>query len=363
MQIVMFGVGLALLIIGAELLVRGASKLARSFGVPSLIVGLTVVAFGTSAPEFAVSVKSAVTGQGSMAVGNVVGSNIFNVLFILGLSALICPLIVSKQLIRFDVPVMISVSVLVFLLAWDNRLTRLDGGLLFGGLMLYTAFLIYHSREHSTRQDESPRPGRRLEKRFEMTSVVFMIGGLALLVVGSRLLVTSAVAFAAFLGVSELVIGLTIVAAGTSLPEVVTSIVASLRGERDIAVGNVVGSNLFNLLGVLGLSAMVAPAGIEVAPSVLSFDLPLMMAVAFACLPVFFTGGIISRWEGGLLLAYYVAYTVYLILMVSGHAVLPVFHAAMLYFVIPLTVVTLAVTVHQAFRGRQTSGGTSADGS
>ncbi|MDA0842280.1 MAG: calcium/sodium antiporter [Planctomycetota bacterium] len=355
MQIVLFVVGLALLIVGAELLVRGASKLARSFGIPSLIVGLTVVAFGTSAPEFAVSVKSALTGQSSIAVGNVVGSNIFSVLFILGLSALISPLVVSKQLIRFDVPLMIGASILVFLLAWDHRLTRLDGSLLFGGLILYTAFLIYHGRKHSNHEKPSQVPIQQLEKRSAITNVVFIIAGLVLLVIGSRLLVNSAVAFAQFFGVSELLIGLTIVAAGTSLPEVVTSIIASLRGERDIAVGNVVGSNLFNLLGVLGLSALVAPTAIDVAPSVLSFDLPLMISVAFACLPIFFTGGIISRWEGGLLFAYYFAYTAYLILMVTRHEALPVFHAGMMYFVIPLTVVTLTVTAAQAFRRKHKS--------
>ena len=210
MQIFLFVVGLALLIVGAELLVRDASKLARSFGVPYLIVGLTVVAFGTCAPEFAVSVKSAFTCQASIAVGNVVdsnivGSNVFNVLFILGLSGLICPLLVSKQLIRFDVPLMIGAAILVFLLAWDHRLTRLDGLLLFGGLILYTTFLIYLGRKHSNHEKSSQVLTQQLNKRSVMINVVFVFAGLLLFVIGSRFLFNSAVAFAQVLGVSELV--------------------------------------------------------------------------------------------------------------------------------------------------------------
>lgn len=350
MHILLFVVGLALLVFGAELLVRGASNLARSFGVSSLIIGLTVVAFGTSAPEFAVSLKSALAGQASIAVGNVIGSNIFNVLFILGISALICPLAVSSQLIRFDVPLMIGASFVAFFCAWDLRLTRIDGMLLFGCLIVYTAFLMYYSRKHANNEDPSSGLSGHQEERSTFTNIVFIVGGLVLLVLGSRLLVNSAVIFAQALGVSELIIGLTIVAAGTSLPELVTSIIASLRGERDIAVGNVVGSNLFNILGVLGLSSLISPAPIDVAPSVLWFDLPLMTAVAFACLPVFFTGGIISRWEGAVLFAYYIAYTMYLVLMVNRPEALPAFQTAMLYFVIPLTLATLVVSVMQAFR-------------
>lgn len=174
--------------------------------------------------------------------------------------------------------------------------------------------------------------------------------GLVLLVVGSKWLVDGAVTFARHLGVSELVVGLTIVAAGTSLPEVVTSIIAALRGERDIAVGNVVGSNLFNLMGVLGIASVVAPAGMAVTPAVISFDLPVMIAVAFACLPIFFTGGEISRGEGALLFGYYLAYTAYLVLAATNSSVLPVVKTAMLYFVLPLTLLTLLVTLRQARR-------------
>lgn len=179
--------------------------------------------------------------------------------------------------------------------------------------------------------------------------------GLVLLVLGSRWFVDSAVLFAQYIGVSELVIGLTIVAAGTSLPEVVTSVIAAVRGERDIAVGNVVGSNLFNLMGVLGLASIIAPSGIEVSDAAIRFDIPVMIAVSFACLPIFFTGGVISRQEGALLLGYYAAYTFYLILAGSHHDALPWFSAAMLFFVIPLTAITMILVVIREIRRRSKS--------
>jgi len=348
MTIVLFVAGLLFLIMGAELLVRGASRLAASWGIPPLIIGLTVVAFGTSAPEFAVSFQSALAGQATIAVGNVVGSNIFNILLILGLAALITPLVVSAQLIRFDVPLMIGGSLAVLALAWDGSFSRLDGLLLFAGLLLYLGILIYVGRQEGKASEMGPEVAQaelseeRKEERFAwVRNGLLVVAGLVLLVIGSNWLVDSAIIFAHFLGVSELIIGLTIVAAGTSLPEVVTSIVASLRGERDIAVGNVVGSNIFNLLGVLGVAAMASPNGVEMATSVITFDIPIMIAVAFVCLPIFFTGGTISRWEGALLFGYYIAYVVYLILAASRHDALTVFTDAMIYFVMPLTAITL----------------------
>lgn len=345
--------GLVLLIAGAEFLVRGASRLAATLGVAPLIIGLTVVAFGTSAPEFAVSIKSTLAGQANIAVGNVIGSNIFNILFILGLSALICPLIISQQLIRLDVPLMVAVSAITLLLAWDDTLSRLDGILLFGGLLAYTSILISFGRKSTDNPAAAP------EEKFEpaqpqwIANGLYIASGLIFLVAGSRWLVSSAVAIAEMLGVSELIIGLTIIAAGTSLPEVVTSVVASVRGERDIAVGNVVGSNLFNLMGVLGLAAILSPDGINVAPSVISFDIPIMIAVAFACLPIFFTGGVISRWEGGLLFAYYLAYTAYLVLTVTRHETASLFNSAMLYFILPLTILTLLVVSANTIRKKR----------
>lgn len=355
MLLLTFFAGLVLLVVGAEALVKGASKLAAALGIPPLIIGLTVVAFGTSAPELAVSIKSALANQANLAVGNVIGSNIFNVLFILGLAALITPLVVSQQLVRLDVPIMTAVSVLVLVFGLDGNLSRIEGILLFSGLISYTVMLIFLSRkENKAVQNEYAEAygGQRSTGRDSLINVGWVLGGLVLLVLGSGWLVESAVAMATHFGVSELIIGLTVIAAGTSLPELVTSIIAGIRGERDIAVGNVVGSNLFNILGVLGLSSIIAPSGIEISDPVLRFDLPVMIVVAVACLPIFFSGNVITRWEGGLFLGYYVAYTLYLILGATHHETLPMFSWAMLYFVIPLTIITLGVVSIRAFRNK-----------
>lgn len=339
--------GLALLVLGAELLVKGASRIAAGFGISPLIIGLTVVAFGTSAPEAAISVSSALKGEPDIAVGNVLGSNIFNVLFILGVSALISPLLVSKQLVRVDVPVMVGVSFLAFAFSLDGRISFIEGAVLFAGILTYVAVLIRIGRR-------SGEQGEAIEQSAHWAVDLALIAvGLALLILGSRWLVTSAVTIAEAMGVSELVIGLTIVAAGTSLPEVATSIIATLRGQRDIAVGNVVGSNIFNILAVLGLTAMVAPGGLPVSAAAINFDYPVMLAVAVACLPIFFVGYSIARWEGAVFLGYYVAYTTYLILAATEHDALPEFSSAMLYFVLPLTVITAGVVLfreHSAHR-------------
>jgi cation:H+ antiporter len=348
--------GLLLLSVGAEAFVRGASRLAAAMKISPLVVGLTVVAFGTSSPELAVGVKASLAGQTSLLVGNVVGSNIFNVLFILGLSALVAPLAVSRQLVRLDVPLMVLLSLLVLIFAGDGKIGRGEGLSLLLALGAYTVFLIRASRrelvpEADAFAREYADATGSWRKRW-LLHVLLLAGGLAALVLGSKWLVQSAVAIARALGVSELIIGLTVIAAGTSLPEVVTSIVATLRGERDIAVGNAVGSNLFNLLGVLGVCGVLAPSGIEVPPAALRFDLPIMLAVAFACLPIFFTGLVIARWEGGLFLGYYAAYTLYLILSATRHDALPLYSATMLYFVVPLTALTLLVLTGRAIRRR-----------
>ena len=350
MTVVLFVAGLGLLVLGAEWLVKGASRLAAALGISPLVIGLTVVAYGTSAPEMAVSVKSAWAGQPDLALGNVVGSNIFNVLFILGASAIITPLVVSSQLIRLDVPIMIGVSLLTLLLAGDGSVGRLDGAILFALALAYTAFQVRQSRKESAavRQEYGREFGR--SRSATAANLAFIAAGLVLLVLGSRWLVNGAVAFAQALGVSELIIGLTIVAAGTSLPEVATSILAAFRGERDIAVGNVVGSNIFNLLAVLGLSGLVAPGGLPAPAALLRFDLPVMVAVALACLPIFASGAVIARWEGALFLLYYAAYTAYLVLAAQQHDALPAFSAVMEAFVLPLTAVTLAVVGWRAWR-------------
>lgn len=352
MTVVLFVAGLALLVIGAEWLVRGASRLAAASGISPLVIGLTVVAYGTSAPEVAVSVKSAWAGQADLAIGNVVGSNVFNVLFILGLSAVIAPLIVSSQLVRIDVPIMVGLSVLAFVLAADGTIGRADGVVLVAGAIAYSVYQVRQSRKESAAVQDEYAQEFAPARSSAAANAAYVAAGLVLLVLGSRWLVSGAVAFATALGVSELIIGLTIVSAGTSLPEVATSILAAVRGERDIAVGNVVGSNIFNILGVLGIGALVSPSGLPVSPALVRFDLLVMVAVAVACLPIFASGAEIARWEGGLFLGYYVAYTAYLVLDAQGHDALPAYSAVMEAFVLPLTVITLAVIGWRTWRRR-----------
>lgn len=348
-QLILFVAGLAGLVAGAELLVRGASRLALSFGISPLVVGLTVVAFGTSAPEMTVSVGAVLNGQPGLAVGNAVGSNVFNVLGILGLAALIAPLVVHLQVIRQEVPIMIGASLMVLLLGVDGRIGLADAALLTALLVGYTIFLVMQSRAQSASApaefaDELPPPAPGRWDSHWAVQLLLVAAGLALLVAGSDAMVGAAVAFARTLGVSEVVIGLTIVAVGTSLPEVAASVMAAFKGERDIAVGNVVGSCVFNLLGVLGLAGLAAGSvGLPMPDAVLRFDLWVMLAAAVACLPIFVTGREVARWEGAVFVAYYAAYTAYLILRAQEHDALPAYSSLMMGFVGPLTLVTLVV--------------------
>jgi cation:H+ antiporter len=229
----------------------------------------------------------------------------------------------------------------------DGTIGRLDGVLLFAGILAYLRLLFVQSRKEKALQQDPDAPPAPLGTSALLRDLLYIAAGLGMLVLGSRWLVDSAVSMAQLLGVSDMVIGLTIIAAGTSLPEVVTSIMASIKGERDIAVGNVVGSNIFNIFAVLGLASIVAPQGIGVSTEALRFDIPFMIAVALACLPIFFTGGLIKRWEGGLLLAYYVAYTAYLVLAAGKSDSVTLLRDGMLYFAAPLTAVTLLVLAAQ----------------
>ena len=346
-QVLMFVLGLVTLVIGADVLVRGASRLAVSFGVSPLVVGLTVVAFGTSAPEMAVSVGSALAGNPDLAIGNVVGSNIANVLLILGISALITPLLVDEQIIRQEIPIMIGASALLVVMALDGNIGLLESIVLFALVIAYTVFLVVQSRRASKAvQDEfeTEIPTSTWDSHWAV-QVALIAVGLVMLVVGAGWLVDSAVAFARAFGVSDLVIGLTVVAVGTSMPEIATSIVAAMRGQRDIAVGNVVGSNVFNILAVLGVTGVVSGVGLPVSEAARNFDLWVMLAVAFACLPIMITGREIARWEGGVFLAYYAAYTAWLVLQAQQHASLPAFSGIMLGYVMPLTVITIVVSI------------------
>lgn len=350
---ILFVAGIGLLLVGAEGLVRGASRLAITVGVSPLVVGLTVVAFGTSAPELAVSVSSAIAGDADIGVGNVVGSNVFNVLLILGLAATIGPLVVSQQIVRIEVPLLILVSLVFYGFAANGNISTLEGCVLTAGIVVYTVWAIWRSRRETREvraEYAAEFSGHRLAVRELATDVVLVVVGLAMLVLGSEWFVNGAVELAETLGVSELVIGLTVVAAGTSMPEIATSVLASIRGERDIAVGNVIGSNLFNLLMVMGVTSVVADGGIEVADAALRFDIPVMIAVAVACLPVFWRGYRIERWEGVVFLLYCIAYVTYLLLDSTEHDALEAYSVAMLGFVMPLTVITFAVLVYRTWR-------------
>lgn len=367
--------GVILLVAGAELLVRGASALATRAGMSSLVVGLTVVAAATSTPELAVTLGAVLDGETGLAIGNVVGSNIANILLILGISALVAPLVVRRVLVRMDVPFLVGLSVLTLVLALDGRISRWEGAVLLLLLVLHAALAVWLSRREQPGEpddgDSGPaddteaatgepsgtgqRPGgggawQTLRAAYRapgvLLSTVLVAIGVGLLVLGARVLVTGAVNIATALGVSGLVVGLTVVAVGTSLPELATSVIAAVRGERDIAVGNIVGSCIFNLGMVLGLPALVAPGGgLEVPAPAVALDIPLMIAASVALLPVAFTGYRVGRREGSLFLALYAAYVGFLVLNATGHEALEGFTTVMVVLVLPLVLLTLVGAV------------------
>jgi cation:H+ antiporter len=354
---ILFVIGLVLLIAGGEALVRGASGIAVSFGVSPILVGLTIVAFGTSSPELAVSIGGALSGEPDLVVGNVVGSNIYNVLLVLGVSAVIGPLVVQRQLVQRDVPLMVLASGGVLALSLDGSVGRLDGVILLAALLVWVVWSIAAARAHEDDVTRTVEDGARAAGGLPRLRQLVLIGvGLLLLVVGARWLVDGAVAVATAVGLSPLVIGLTVVALGTSMPEIATSVIASIRGQRDLAVGNVVGSNVFNLLGILGISAVIA-GDVPVAPGALTFDMPVMLGVAIACLPIFFTGNRIGRWEGALFLGYAIFYTAYLLATAVEHAEVIAITQALAVVVVPLTMVTLVVVASREYRARRAMGG------
>ncbi|MEP2776042.1 MAG: calcium/sodium antiporter [Luteolibacter sp.] len=345
--------GLAFLVFSADYLVKGAANIASALGISPLVVGLTVVSFGTSAPELAVSVMSAFKGQADLAVGNVVGSNIFNVLFILGISALIIPLVVNQQLIRFDVPVMIFASLLLYGLSYDGMISRFDGILLFSLALAYTLFLIWQSKKEKNPEvlgEYKEEYGKSASDPAWIKNLTFIVLGVVGLVIGSDRLVYGGVFIARHFGVSELIIGLTIISVGTSLPEVATSVIAAIKGEKDIAVGNVVGSNIFNILVVLGLSSVIAPAGVAVSGKALDFDILVMIAVALASLPIFFHGFKIGRLGAVFFLVFYVGYVLYLILEAVGSGIFPAYRHAALFYAAPATALVLLVVLFKAIK-------------
>ena len=302
----MIGLGICGLWLGGDFLVKAASRLAISFGVPVLLVGLTVVAWATSAPELVVSLSAAIQGSSDIAIGNVVGSNIANIGLILALAALIFPVRVNWDLIVREMPIMIAVSVAAFIMALDGLISTIDGLLLFGGFLAYNLaqyLIVRYKQEHKVPEiaeiEQEAADKAKIRRHVE---VLRLLVGLAALVVGAQLTVTGAAGAARQIGISELVIGLTLVAVGTSLPELAASVVAALRKESDIAVGNVVGSNIANLLAILGLTAIVRPVNVE--QTLITLQLPIMLAFAVGML-LFGLNRMIGRVKGALILTAY----------------------------------------------------------
>ncbi len=321
-NILLCGVGFCLLYYGAEWLVKGSSSLAKSLGVTPIVIGLTVVAFGTSAPELVVSLVSSIKGNSMIAVGNVVGSNICNIALVLGTAALLQPIHSHRSVVRFDIPIMLAISVYLLVLSWDSTLSRFEGVTLFGGIILYTIMNYYMARKEVVAGDDAPAAEVLSEVEdigfveSRGKQLVMIVVGIAGVVGGAELVVNSAVLIMKVLGVSEKFIGLTIVAFGTSLPELATSVVAALRKEMDISIGNLVGSNVFNIMSVLGAAALVRPIGIPGGffESGLWIDYLVMLGTSALPLIMMLKTPVISRTKGGILLSIYITYLVYLII-------------------------------------------------
>ncbi|MEY8098634.1 calcium/sodium antiporter [Falsihalocynthiibacter sp. S25ZX9] len=293
-------VGLLGLFFGGEALVRGSVGIARRLAIPPLLIGLTVVGFGTSTPELLVSVDAAWRGVPDIALGNIIGSNIANILLIVGLSALVWPIKVMGATLRRDTAVMMSAALLLVPFFAFGQMTRLSGLVLFGVLVAYLIWAYLKSGEAAEEDDSLKPPASTL------VSVLWVIGGLVALMVGARFLVDGAVSIARGYGISEAFIGLTIVAVGTSLPELATSLIAAFRRQSEIAIGNIIGSNIFNVLGILGVTALITP--IPVASRFLTFDLPVMIAVSLVLTLLLLTRPVIGRGIGVVMLAGYAAY-------------------------------------------------------
>ncbi|MEB3202412.1 MAG: calcium/sodium antiporter [Synechococcus sp.] len=339
-------VGIALLFGGGELFVAGSSALALLLGIPQIVIGLTVVSLGTSAPELFVSLISTVQGGDAIAVSNVVGSNIFNVMVVLGLSAVVVPLRVKSRLVRRDVPLLLGVSMAVWGMASGGLLTWQAGLALLVGVAINLIWEIRTASEYP--QDDSDFDEG--DRATPAVAAAKLAGGLVLLVVGSQVLVKGATAAAIGLGVTQTVIGLTIVSAGTSMPELVTSLVAAYRGKADLAIGNVVGSNLLNQLLILGVCGLFSGEGLVVDPVVVSRDLPVMVLTTLALLPILWTRGVVTRLEGGILVGLYGLYLAEQVLSETLTSAQDEFRFVVLVAVVPLVLVFL---VWQMLRWRQ----------
>jgi cation:H+ antiporter len=351
--------GLVLLVLGGESLVRGASSFATRLRISPLVIGLVVVSGATSAPELAVTIGSVLQGEPGLAVGNAVGTNIANILLILGISAIISPLLIKRQIVRFDLPVMLGLTIIFVIVSLDGRLSALDGGVLLTGLLAHAAISLVLGRREANLHNTTPvsLPFGAKPVPLWLAGVALLMG-IGLLVLGSQFLVNGAVGIASSLGVSGLVLGLTVVALGTSLPELATAIVALRRGERDMAVGNIVGSNIFNIGMVLGVPAMFFDGGIPIPAAAIALDMPLMLAAAIALMPIAFTGFVVARWEGIFFVLLYLAYMLYVVLAASEHDSAAGFTTVMLWFVLPLVGITLvALTAYEIGLRRGTTEG------
>jgi len=343
-----FIAGLIGLIGGAEVLVRAVSKLAGYVGISKLVIGLTVVAFGTSAPELAISIQAGVSGQTDLMLGNIIGSNISNTLLILGIAALFVPLKVNASLIKSDVPVMIGITVLVYIFSLNGMITFAECLVLTFLLIIYMIFLARQGGKTDFAKEK--KPGKKLLP--SLVNLVLCVAGFVLLVYGARWVISSSLIFAEMAGISELVIGLTVVAIGTSLPEIVITLVAALKGERDIAIGSVIGSNILNLLAVLGVSGLFIPGAIPVKEVLVNFDLLVLIAASILCIPIFYTGYKIVRWEGLMFLFFYFSYLFYLFLSSTDHDFLSIFTGIMVYLVFPVTILAILLITFLEWKNR-----------
>ncbi|MFG1930132.1 calcium/sodium antiporter [Mycobacterium sp. NPDC048908] len=310
-----FLVGLAALVVGAETMVRGGARVAARFGISPIVIGLTVVSIGTSMPELAVGVVAALEDNGALAVGNITGTNVVNLLLVLGLSALLVPLSLQIRTLRFELPVIAAAAALLWLLAADGVLSRFDGLVMTVGAVVYTIAVVRAARRESRiattefiEAYPTSRPAQRTGLHVGMTVV-----GIVIIVLGAERLVDAAVGLARGFGVSDALIGLTVVAIGTSAPESATTVVSTLRGERDIAVGNLLGSSIYNILLILGVTCLVPAHGLTLPREMVRVDIPIMVAVAFVCVPLFVSGRRVNRFEGGAMVCGYVAFLVFLL--------------------------------------------------
>jgi len=357
MTVFLFILGLAVLIGGAELFLRAVDKFGAAWSVSPVVMGLTVVAFATGAPELAISLQAAIDGKPDLVLGNILGSNVANILLILGIAGLVHPLKITNRIIKVDVPMVIMASTLLFILAIDGLLSPLDGGIIFIGLILYSIFMYFQikkdRKQNKRKKSEEVKLDEPVTPQFYGKYILLLLGGLVFIVLGSRWMVASAVEIAGILGISELIIGLTIVSIGTSLPEVATSVSAVRHGDSDTAVANVMGSNLYNILLTLSLTVLIAPGAIDVSQEAINLDLPIMLIVAIACLPLFWPGKELGRKEAIGFLFYYVAYMTYLVFLAMEHPFKETMEVIMVWGIFPITAFLVILKFLFDFRSKR----------